>query len=85
MDTTTNPPAGRPTVLARYQCVEGTRELVGQRINGKVALSDIPTGEHGKVYLVERHIAGIHELDALVADYIAKAQQLGRPPMQGWF
>jgi hypothetical protein len=43
-------------VLATYDCDEGTRQLVAQRINGKVALRDVPSGDEGKVYLIERHV-----------------------------
>lgn len=83
--TTSTPTAGQAQVLATYHCDEGTRRLVGQRINGKVALSDLPAGDHGKVYLVERHVPSMDELDAIVADYITKAERLGYAPMQGWF
>jgi hypothetical protein len=82
--TATAPPAsGKPTVVASYDCDEGTRQLVGQRIDGRVALSDVPAGDQGKVYLVERHLRGKRELDGLVADYLALAAQLGRPPLRG--
>ena len=47
-----------------------------------VALSDIPAGDAGKVYLVERHVASTAELDGLVADYLALASELQRPPLR---
>ena len=81
--TATAPPAsGEPTVLASYECDEGTRQLVGQRINSRVALSDVPTGDEGRVYLIERHLPCMAELDGLVADYLALATQLDRPPLR---
>jgi hypothetical protein len=40
----------------------------------------VPAGDAGKVYLVERHLASRAELDGLVADYLALAAQLDRPP-----
>jgi hypothetical protein len=73
---------GRPEVLATYQCDEGTRELVAQRINGRVALSDVPAGDQGKVYLVERHLACMAELEGLAAAYAEHGEQLGRPPLR---
>ena len=73
---------GEPTVLASYQSDDGTRRLVGQRVRGRVAVSDIPAGDHGKVYLVERQVLSMAELDGLVADYLGLAAKLGRPPMQ---
>jgi hypothetical protein len=76
------PPTGEPTVLATYHCGQAERQLVGQRVNGKAALSDVPAGDEGKVYLVERHVSSTAELDGVVADYVALATQLGRPPME---
>jgi hypothetical protein len=74
--------AGEPNVLASYESDEGVRRLVGQRVNGRVAVSDIPAGARGQVYLVERHLSSLAELDGLVADYLALASELGRAPMQ---
>jgi hypothetical protein len=82
MTTTTRTAPGQPRVLVSYHCFEGTRQLVGQRINGSVALSDIPCGDRGKVYLVERHLPSRAELDGLVADYLALACELNRPPLR---
>ena len=59
--------AGARRELARYQLPSGPRVLYGQRINGHVAVSDVPAGEHGRVYLVERHVHSQDEMDALVA------------------
>ena len=80
--TPTRPTTGEPEVRATYECDEGTRQLVGQRINGRVALSDVPVGEVGKVYLVERHLTSMAELEAIEADYLALAARLGRPPLR---
>ena len=88
MATTTAPqkPAGEPQVLATYDSDEGTRQLVAQRIKGFVALSDVPTDD-GRVYLVERHVGALAELNALVEDYLAKAAECGRCPLApgGWW
>jgi hypothetical protein len=81
--TPTSPATGEPEVRATYECDEGTRRLVGQRINGRVALSDVPVSDVGKVYLVERHLASLAELEAIEADYLALAATLGRPPLRG--
>jgi hypothetical protein len=82
MTATARPATGEPTVLATYECDEGTRQLVGQRIDGRVALSDVPAGDQGKVYLIERHLPFMAELDGLVADYLTLATQLDRPPLR---
>ncbi len=84
--TTAKQPTGQPKVLASYDCDEGARQLVAQRVKGVVALSDIPTGDEGRVHLVERRLGSLAELEAVVADYTAKAAQLRRCPMaRCWF
>jgi hypothetical protein len=80
--TAIKPANGQPQILATYQSNEGTRQVVGQRINGTVAVSDIPAGDQGKVYLIERRVSSMDELDGIVSDYCELAAQLGRPPMQ---
>jgi hypothetical protein len=71
--------AGERRELARYRLATGVRVLYGQRINGHVAVSDVPAGERGRVYLVERHVESRAALDGLVADYLAESQQRGEP------
>ena len=66
---TTEKRTGQQKVLATYQCHEGERQLVGQRVNGTVHISDIPTGEQGRVYLVEQNLITMGELQAIVDDY----------------
>jgi hypothetical protein len=80
--TPTRRPTGEPEVRATYKCDEGTRQLVGQRIDGLVALSDVPASDVGKVYLVERYVSSMAELEAIEADYLALAATLGRPPLR---
>ena len=82
--TTTNQATGEQKILASYQCDEGTRQLIAQRVNGTVALSDIPTADHGRVHLVERQLGSLAELEALVADYLEQARKARRCPMRGW-
>jgi len=81
-DTATSPATGAAQVCGEYNCDEGRRQLVAQRINGTVALSDVPASDHGKVYLIERHVPSMADLEALEADYLALAAQLGRPPLR---
>lgn len=66
--------------LARYQLPDGsTRSLVAQRIDGRVAITDLPTSGHGRVNLVERHIASRAEMDALVSAYIQDSERRDEP------
>ena len=49
--------AGKQHQLATYELPDGTaRALIAQRINGRVAITDLPLQDSGRVYLVERHI-----------------------------
>ena len=75
---------GRPQRLASYTADVGERILVGQRVEGAMRVSDIPADGRGRSYLVEPEIGSMAELEALVADYQAKAHKLGYVPMMGW-
>jgi len=81
---TTEQATGKPKVLATYRCDEGTRQLVGQRVDGIVRITD-RRAAGGRSYLVEEGITRMAELEAIVDDYLAKAKRLGYVPMQGWF
>ena len=86
MSTTTDTPptADKAIVLATYECDEGERQLVGQRVDGIPRITDRPT-RGGRSYLVEQAITAMAELQAILDDYKAKAKRLGYAPMQGWF
>ena len=76
---------GEPLELGRYETREGEkRALYGIRINGKPRIIDAAAEGRGRVYTVEEDLCekgGNGEVKALVADYIAQAQQLGRIPL----
>ena len=61
----------------------GERTLVGQRVDGVVQISDVPADGQGRSYLVEPEVGSMAELEALVADYVAKAKKLAWVPMHG--
>ncbi len=82
-ETATKPQTGAPKLLAEYDCDEGRRQLIGQRVEGKVRITDRRPG--GRSYLVDEGFTCMAELEALVADYLEKARRLGYAPMQGWF
>jgi hypothetical protein len=48
--------AGEPFELARYTVPAGERVLVGRRVNGSAIVVDVPAGDSGRVYLVERDV-----------------------------
>jgi hypothetical protein len=70
--------------LARYTLPSGEqRILYGQRVDGVVRVTDVPTDRGGRAYLVERRLEndGYDALKALVSDYVAQSQVLGAVPM----
>jgi hypothetical protein len=71
--------AGERVELARYRLAGGKRVLFGQRIDGAVAVADIPAGDHGRVYLVERRVESKADLDGLIAACVADSQRRGEP------
>jgi hypothetical protein len=79
-------PAARPEraprqhELARYELPDGkVRALVAERIQGRVAITDMPKTFAGRVYLVERHVQSKAEMDGLVAVYVADSRRRGEP------
>jgi hypothetical protein len=71
--------AGERVELARYQLDSGERVLVGQRVNGAVAVADVPAGDTGRVYLVERRVESKADLNGLIAAYVADSRRRGAP------
>jgi hypothetical protein len=71
---------GEQRELARYDLPEGQRAIVAQRIDGRVALTDMPVGRTvGRVYLIERHVPSQAELIGLVEAYVRHSAQAGCP------
>ena len=71
--------AGKQRELARYQLPERTRAVVAQRIDGRVAISDVPVDHADRVYLIERHVHSQAELTGFVQAYVEHSQQAGCP------
>jgi hypothetical protein len=71
---------GNRVELARYSVNRGgERILYGQRVDGRVRVTDRPAGavdEQHRAHLVENDLETKSELDALVADYLLRAEQL---------
>jgi hypothetical protein len=78
----TVPERGR-TELARYTVRDGERVLYGERLDGRLSVTDRPGRDPGRSYLVEGDLEpdGYGALDALVMDYIAQARDLDEIPM----
>lgn len=64
---------------ATYTISAGNRHLVAQRIDGRVALIDEPVDHDGRVYLVERHVTSLAELDSICDAYTAHSEAADKP------
>ena len=84
--TETRPTAGRTVELASYQSDTGPRRIVGQRLDGAVQLRDEPADGAGHTFVIEDRLHAKAEMDAILADYLKRAHQLGYIPMfsLGW-
>ena len=71
--------AGRTVELCRYRIPAGQRALKAQRIDGRVAVIDVPVDHDDRVYLIERHVQSSAELEGLAAEYAQRSEQVGQP------
>lgn len=72
-------PAGRTVELKRYRIPDGERALHAQRIDGRVAVMDVPVDHDARVYLVERHVPSQAELQGLADEYAQRSESCGMP------
>lgn len=73
-----NARCGARRELARYQTPDGTRAVIAQRIDGRVAVIDMPVHNTvGRVLLIDRHVASQAELSGLVAAYVEHFEHAG--------
>jgi hypothetical protein len=71
--------AGKTVELRRYRIPAGQRALRAQRIDGRVALIDVPVDHDDRVHLVERHLPSQAELQGLAAEYAQRSETYGKP------
>ncbi len=71
--------AGSTVELTRYRIPSGQRALKAQRIDGRVAVMDVPVDHDDRVYLVERHVTSKAELDGIAAEYAHRSEKCGLP------
>ncbi len=71
--------AGKTVELTRYRIPAGERALQAQRIDGRVAVMDVPVDHDDRVYLVERHIPNQAELHGLAREYAQRSETCGVP------
>ena len=72
-------PAGRIIELTRYRVPAGQRALKAQRIDGRVAVMDVPVDHDDRVYLVERHVSSQAELNGICSAYAEHSRSADRP------
>lgn len=85
MTTTESSVCRKRIRMATYTADVGERQIVGQRVDGAVRLYDEPARHGGRRWVIEPVVESKAELEAIVADYVAKAKRLGYVPMCGWF
>jgi hypothetical protein len=75
--------AGKPTAIARYKVSGGDRVIYGERVDGRLRVTDRPLAAPGCSYVVEHDLGqdGYPALVALLADYIERARELDEVPM----
>jgi hypothetical protein len=71
--------AGRTVELTRYRIPAGERALNAQRIDGRVAVIDVPVDHADRVYLVERQVTSQAELQGIAAEYARHSEAAGVP------
>ena len=71
--------AGETVELGRYRIRTGQRALHAQRIDGRVAVIDVPVDHDDRVYLVERHLESMAELHGLAREYTRHSEACGVP------
>ncbi len=71
--------AGEIVELCRYRIPAGERAVGAQRVDGRVAISDVPVDYPDRVYLVEHHIRSYAELQSLADEYALDSQTRGHP------
>ena len=74
--------AGRIVELKRYEVSAGQRALQAQRIDGRVALMDVPVEPRRSLYLVERHLESPAGLQGLADEYAQRSEACGTPAIQ---
>jgi hypothetical protein len=72
-------PAGRIVEVKRYRIPAGERAIKAQRIDGRVAVIDVPVDHADRVYLIERHIQSQAELHGVADAYAQHSETVGIP------
>ena len=71
--------AGETVELRRYHIPAGQRALRAQRIDGRVAVIDVPVDHADRVYLIERHVHSHAELTGLADEYAQHSEACRMP------
>ncbi len=71
--------AGQTVELRRYRIPAGQRAVHAQRIDGRVAVIDVPVDHPDRVYLIERHVCSYDELTGLADEYAQHSEACRMP------
>jgi len=71
--------AGQTVELRRYRIPAGQRAVHAQRIDGRVAVIDVPVDHPDRVYLIERHVHSYAELTGLADEYAQHSEACQMP------
>jgi len=71
--------AGQTVELRRYRIPAGQRAVRAQRIDGRVAVIDVPVDHPDRVYLIERHVHSYDELTGLADEYAQHSEACRMP------
>jgi hypothetical protein len=72
-------PAGRIVEVKRYRIPAGERAIKAQRIDGRVAVMDVPVDHADRVYLIERDVQSQAELHGVADAYAQHSETIGIP------
>jgi len=70
---------GETVELCRYRVPAGERAVRAQRVDGRVAVIDVPVDHAHGVYVVEDHVDSYDELTGLAAEYAAHSERCRMP------
>ncbi len=77
--TRINTAIGDPVELYRYRTTGGIRRVIGQRVAGRVCITDHALRNGGALCVVARNVTTIADLTRIVADHVLTSERLDAP------
>jgi hypothetical protein len=76
------PANGQAIELGRYRTRDDERRLLGQRVEGRVRVTDVSSLPTARRYVVENDLSDPAELATVIADYLEQAAAYRDCPMR---